>query len=34
MIYYYYSITNLINNKKYCGITKDIHNRYLEHKRT
>lgn len=33
MIYYYYSITNLINNKKYCGITKDIHNRYLKHKR-
>ena len=29
--YYFYSIINIRNNKKYCGITKDPHNRILKH---
>ena len=29
--YYFYTITNIRNNKVYCGITKDPHNRYLKH---
>lgn len=29
--YYYYSFTNTINNKKYCGITINPANRYPKH---
>lgn len=31
--YYYYSITNTLNNKKYCGITKDPTVRWQKHRR-
>lgn len=30
-IYYYYEIVNLINNKKYIGITTNIQNRWTTH---
>lgn len=33
MLYYYYTITNKVNQKKYCGITIDFKNRIAKHKR-
>lgn len=33
MLYYYYTITNKLNGKQYCGITTDFQSRIAKHKR-